>query len=206
VVPFLYCVRQPRPPFKKFAVAKNRNFFSYQFLLYYTSKWNQILTAATWQWVVYHTLWVFLWDFFSQFIPFRNIRRKKITSKSVAQKFELKWSFGGPLSKLCATTPPFSINFECQIKNQVSDYRILGASSSLISKYKKILFRFEDVLRLPDSTSNISIKNLIYLRVLHKKWSDFYTPANKVWGVYRNHPVRPSVFPSIHVPCKRNSS
>ena len=25
-------------------------------------------------------------------------------------------------------------------------------------------------------------------------------PANKVWGVYRNHPVRPSV----HVPCKRN--
>jgi hypothetical protein len=93
--------------------------------------------------------------------------RKKITSKSVAQKFELKQSFGGPLSKLCAT-PPFSINFKCQIKNQVSDYRILGASSSLISKYKKILFRFEDVLRLPDSTSNISIKNLIYLRVLHK--------------------------------------
>ena len=31
-------------------------------------------------------------------------------------------------------------------------------------------------------------------------------PTNKVWGVYRNHPVRPSVRPSIHVPCKRNSS
>jgi hypothetical protein len=28
----------------------------------------------------------------------------------------------------CAT-PPFSINFRCQIKNQVSDYRLLGASS-----------------------------------------------------------------------------
>jgi hypothetical protein len=28
--------------------------------------------------------------FFSQFIPFRNIMRKEITSKSVAQKFELK--------------------------------------------------------------------------------------------------------------------
>jgi hypothetical protein len=55
---------------------------------------------------------------FEQFIPFMNIRRKKITSKSVAQ------TFGGPLSKLCVT-PPFSINFRCQIKNQVSDYRLL---------------------------------------------------------------------------------
>jgi len=35
---------------------------------------------------------------------------------------------GGPLSKLCVT-PPFSINFRCQIKHQVSDYRLLGASS-----------------------------------------------------------------------------
>jgi len=30
--------------------------------------------------------------------------------------------------KLCVT-PPFSINFRCQIENQVSDYRLLGASS-----------------------------------------------------------------------------
>ena len=52
----------------------------------------------------------------------------KITSKSFAQKFELKWSLGCPLSKLCVT-PPFSINFRCQIENQVSDYRLLGASS-----------------------------------------------------------------------------
>ena len=35
---------------------------------------------------------------------------------------------GGPLSKLCVT-PSFSINFRCQIENQVSDYRLLGASS-----------------------------------------------------------------------------
>jgi hypothetical protein len=53
----------------------------------------------------------------------------KITSKSFAQKFELKWSLGGPLSKLCVP-PPFSINFRCQIENQVSDYRLLGASMS----------------------------------------------------------------------------
>jgi hypothetical protein len=81
-----------------------------------------------------------------------------------AGSFELKWSFGGPLSKLCVT-PPFSINFRCQIKNQVSDYRILGASSSLISKYKKILFRFEDVLWLPDSTSKF---------LSNRFWCDFF--------------------------------
>ena len=52
----------------------------------------------------------------------------KITSKSFAQKFQLKWSLGGPLSKLCVT-PPFSINFRCQIEKQVSDYRLLWASS-----------------------------------------------------------------------------
>jgi hypothetical protein len=34
------------------AVTKNINVFSYQFLLYYTSKWTEILTAATWQLVV----------------------------------------------------------------------------------------------------------------------------------------------------------
>jgi hypothetical protein len=52
----------------------------------------------------------------------------KITSKSFGQKFELKRSLGGPLSKLCVTHP-FSINFRCQIENQVNDYRLLGASS-----------------------------------------------------------------------------
>ena len=31
---------------------------------------------------------------------------------------------GGPLSKLCLT-PPFSINFRCQIENQLSNYRLL---------------------------------------------------------------------------------
>ena len=51
---------------------------------------------------------------------------------SVQEYYEIKItskkSFGGPLSKLRAT-PPFSINFRCQIENQVSDYRLLGASS-----------------------------------------------------------------------------
>jgi hypothetical protein len=34
------------------AVTKNRNFFSCPLLLYCKSKWTQIVTAATWQWVV----------------------------------------------------------------------------------------------------------------------------------------------------------
>ena len=35
--------------------------------------------------------------------------------------------------------------------------------------YKKNLFLFEDILWLNDSTSNITINNLIYIHVLHKK-------------------------------------
>jgi hypothetical protein len=44
---------------------------------------------------------------------------------------------GGPLSKLCVT-PPFSINFRCQIENQVSDYRLLGASSLILYEIVEI--------------------------------------------------------------------
>jgi hypothetical protein len=46
------CPTAKMAPFKMAGVTKNRNFFSCQFLLYYKSKWTQILTAATWQWVV----------------------------------------------------------------------------------------------------------------------------------------------------------
>jgi hypothetical protein len=35
---------------------------------------------------------------------------------------------GWPTFKIMCNTP-FSINFRCQIENQVSDYRLLGASS-----------------------------------------------------------------------------
>jgi hypothetical protein len=36
------------------AVTKNRNFFNCPLLLYYKSKWAQIVTAATLQWIVLH--------------------------------------------------------------------------------------------------------------------------------------------------------
>jgi hypothetical protein len=57
--------------------------------------------------------------------------------------------------------------------------------------YKENLFRFEDVLRLHDSTSNISINNLIYIHVLHKKWSDFIKYhclcwKDKIWIIHQN--------------------
>ena len=51
----------------------------------------------------------------------------------------LSWNdlWCGPLSKLCVTSP-FSINFRCQIENQVSDYRLLGASSLICHRKKSI--------------------------------------------------------------------
>ena len=77
--------------------------------------------------------------FFQPVCSIQEYYEIKITSKSFAQKFELKGSLGGPLSKLCVT-PPFSINFRCQIENQVSDYKLLGASSfpcTLVSSTNK---------------------------------------------------------------------
>ena len=54
----------------------------------------------------------------------------KITSKSFAQKFQLKWSLGGPLSKLCVT-PPFSINFiDVKLKTR---WAITGSWKPLVS-------------------------------------------------------------------------
>jgi hypothetical protein len=57
------------------AVTKNSNFFNCPLLLYYKSKWAQILTAATLQWVVLHIIRIFLWNFsFSRFIQIMQIR------------------------------------------------------------------------------------------------------------------------------------
>jgi hypothetical protein len=46
---FLNFVPKPHPPFKMATVTENRNFFNCLLLLYYKSKWAQILTAARWQ-------------------------------------------------------------------------------------------------------------------------------------------------------------
>ena len=42
-------------------------------------------------------------------------------------------NFGWPTFKIMCKSPPFSINFRCQIENQVSDYRLLGASSFIFA-------------------------------------------------------------------------
>jgi hypothetical protein len=54
--------------------------------------------------------------------------RKKITSKFVAQKFELKWSFGGPLSKLCVT-PHFLSTLDVKLKTR---WAITGSWEPLV--------------------------------------------------------------------------
>jgi hypothetical protein len=113
--------------------------------------------------------------FLSHNIPKRNKLAQKIsqknpeyilnTSKSFAQKFELKWSLGGPLSKLCVI-PPFSINFRCQTENQVSDYRLLGASS-----YVKIVT--DIITRNSERKDTISEQNILMWFLSHNipNWS-----------------------------------
>jgi hypothetical protein len=88
----------------------------------------------------HYILFTSLWKMYTKkYIPYLT-DEIKITSKSFAQKFELKWSLGGPLSKLCVT-PPFSINFRCQIENQASDY-----ASSLIQKKSLSDFYIQSLL------------------------------------------------------------
>jgi hypothetical protein len=48
--------------------------------------------------------------------------------RTIPAKFALIW-FSGFRGEDLNVIPPFSINFRCQIENQVSDYRLLGASS-----------------------------------------------------------------------------
>jgi hypothetical protein len=82
VVAFQYCVRQPCPPFKMAAVTKNRNYFSCQFLLYYNSKWTQILTAATWQWAQPNLLYFVI--FYQNISNLYN--RYKLVERKISQK------------------------------------------------------------------------------------------------------------------------
>jgi hypothetical protein len=41
---------------------------------------------------------------------------------------------------------------------------------------------------------------------MKRLFANYYPPCKQSLGVYRNHPVRPSVRLFVHVPCKRNSS
>jgi hypothetical protein len=98
MVPFQYCVRQPHPPFKMAAVT---TFTGIAKLNTYKVKNKKIQHCRNNCKIKYQNCW----------------KRQNL----FALKFELKWSLGGPLSKLRAT-PPFSINLRCQIENQVSDF------------------------------------------------------------------------------------
>jgi hypothetical protein len=74
------------------AVTKNRNFFSCQFLLYYKSKGTQILTAATLYMAMSSLTFILSFSvrFFQPVCSVYEYYEMKITSKSFAQKFELK--------------------------------------------------------------------------------------------------------------------
>jgi hypothetical protein len=84
-----------------------------------------------------------------------------------------------PLNILCS---PLANYLKCI--NQVSNHRNV--------KFDFWLYRFIRFGDMPlDFPGGITV---------------YYTPRKQSLGVYRNHPVRPSVRPSVHVPCKRNST
>ena len=82
------------PLYKMAAVTKSRNFFNCPLLLYFKSKWAQILTAAAWHWVVQHTFLYLCW--LHQNLLLRN----------------LNLMFGLTAFKIICVT--FSINFRSQ--------------------------------------------------------------------------------------------
>jgi hypothetical protein len=116
VGPFQNCVWQPRPPFKMAAVTKNRNFFSCQFLLYYKSNFNCSYMAMS---SLTYFLGLFrlgiLWD--------------KNHIKIFCSEIWVEMIFGWPTFK---------------IENQVSDYKLLGASSFILQtslwKFPSLIF------------------------------------------------------------------
>ena len=65
----------------------------------------------------------------------------------------------GPFSKLCATHP-FSINFRCQIENQVSDYRLLGASSFIF--YPTFMFLLTHPTQMVTCYIAVTYRHLSY--------------------------------------------
>jgi hypothetical protein len=88
-------------------ITKNRNFFNCLLLPYYKSIWSRILTLGTQQWVVLTYFSIFSVTLFSaRLYQIFILWEKTITLKSSDQKFELRWSLIGPLSKLYATHPP----------------------------------------------------------------------------------------------------
>ena len=105
--------------------------------------------------------------------------------------------FGDPLSKLCVT-PPFSINFRCQIENQVSDYRLLWASSfSYYWQWTKVFAHYQLSL-------NISYKITFFQKIINQ-WEqsitcsvNLTTPTSSTssdfWNIYNKSQVWVMVF------------
>ena len=89
VVPFQYCVQQPCPPFKMAAVTKNRNFFRSIFaLLQIKINSNFYCSYMAMSRLTY--ILGFSVRFFQPIYSVQEYYEIKITSKSFAQKFELK--------------------------------------------------------------------------------------------------------------------
>jgi hypothetical protein len=110
MVPFQYCVRQCRPPFKMAAFTKNRNFFNCQFLLYYKSKWTQIVAAAISSYMAMSSFIIysgFFCEIFSASLFRLGILWDKNHIKIFCLEIWVKMIFGWPTFKIMCNTPIF---------------------------------------------------------------------------------------------------
>ena len=137
------------PSFKMDVITKNRSFFNYLLLLYFKSKWAQVITEA----MIHST---YITGIYSDYGYFENRNHIKICKETWTEMI-----FCYPLSKLWFTpNPPFSsmhmaaitisrnfkwlkkkrnqlqlfkINFRCEIENQLSHYKLQGTSCFFVN-------------------------------------------------------------------------
>ena len=111
------------------AIIKNRNFFNCLLLLYYKSKWAQILCIYMALSSTAYLPFFFCDFFFSQLILIVHIIERKNCIKifGIAVKISLNGKKQNWKNRL---------KFRNQIENQENDYRLQGASSFLIRPVK----------------------------------------------------------------------
>ena len=115
VVSFQNCVRQRRPVSKMAAITKNRNFFKWPKLPYFKPESAKILTykhndvLVNMYYGIFYELWTF--DDFDRLCKFKK-RVMKFKKNLLLWNYWanhnqtlLKWSLGGPFSKLSPSAP-----------------------------------------------------------------------------------------------------
>ena len=83
---------------------------------------------------------------------------------------------------------------------------ILSNGYFIFHSLKKMTEQAHLCLVMSVNKANVLIKRLTNVTICSIQIHFYYPPRKQSLGVHRNHPVRPFVRSSVHVPCKRNSS